>query len=333
MAPRLKGATTQRIEREIGTITPVNNTTQYLDFPKIEFLSEVWLDFTLTNMIAVAPAVLKPESVYGWIKNITLTLNGYLSLGTVAPYSLSGHLTDMLDHIDRPNYTDDSTLGLTVAAQAWIFHLRVPVTVSDANLAGIIWTGNPRSSLRLAVTFGAESDAVTGAAGSTSAFTAMTCKVRTVTFQTAQGEGFDIFSLHGVTNQTQGISATGVQTVTLPPGNLYLRVIHAIRNTSILQNALVTQGQFEVQNYADPITYADESRWLNLQRWRYLTDLTAGTYVYDLFWTRTLRDAIDTSGINLITSKLTWPSGTAVAATADIQTGIEQYLRIPRPKV
>jgi hypothetical protein len=321
----------QRIEREIGTIIPVDNTTQYLDFPKIEFLSEVWLDFQITNTVAVATAVLKPEGPYGYVKNISLVLNGYLSLGTVSPFSLSGHMCYQLDRIDRPDYLDNSTLVLTAGANVWIFHIRVPVTVSDANLAGIIWTGNPRASLRLQVTFGTSADTVTGAGGSTSTFTAMTCKVRTVTFQMAQGEGLDIFSLHGVTTQTQGVAATGVQTVTLPPGNLYLRVWHAMRNTSILQNALVQQGQLEVQNYADPITYADESRWLNLQRWRYLTDLAVGTYVYDLFWTRTLRDAIDTSGINLITSKLTWPAATAVAATADIQTGIEQYLRIPRP--
>src|SRR5438034_67621 len=56
----------QRIEREIGTIVPVNNTTQYIDFPKIEFLSEVWLDFQVTNTIGTATAVLKPESVHGY---------------------------------------------------------------------------------------------------------------------------------------------------------------------------------------------------------------------------------------------------------------------------
>lgn len=321
----------QRIERQIGTITPANSTTQYLDIPKIEFLSEIWLDFTLTNTIGTAAAVLKPESVYGYIKSVSLTLNGYLSLGTVSPFTLSGHLAYQLNKIDRPNYVDNSTLALLVAAQPWTFHLRIPITVSDANLAGIIWTGNPRASARLSITFGVETDVVTNASGSTSTFSALACGVRTVTFQTADGEGFDIFSLHGVTFQTQAVAATGVQTVTLPPGNLYLRVWHAIRNTTILQNALVTQGQLEVQNYADPITYADESRWLNLQTWRYLTALAVGTYVYDLFWTRTLRDAIDTSGINLITSKLTWPSTIAVAATSDIATGIEQYLRIPRP--
>ncbi len=324
----------QRIEREVGTITPVNNTTQYLDIPKVEFLSEIWLDFTLTNTIVLGggSAALKVQGPHSYVKTASLTLNGYLNLGTVSPFTLSGFLSYILNKIDRPQYTDNFTAGVANGANAWTFHLRIPITVSDANLAGIIWTGNPAASLRLAVTFGTETDAITLGAPATATFSAMSCKVRTVTFQTAQGEGFDIFALHGITQQAQNIVATGVQTVQLPPGNLYLRIIHAIRNNSVYAAALLSQGQLEFQNYADPITYPDESRWLNLQRWRYLTDLPAGAYTFDLFWTRTLRDAIDTKNMNLITSKITVPSTVVVAATADITTAIEQYLRIPRPK-
>lgn len=319
----------QRIERQIDTLAFVANKRVTTRLPQVEFLSEIWLDFagTLTVVNGTGGATIKQEGPHQLIKSAQVTVNGYLKLGNIAPYTLSGYLTNILDRVDRPGYVDNFTAPTAAGANTWSFHLRIPITTTDTNMAGIIFTGLQGSSVTLAIQFGQETDVVT-LTGTATAAMAGNVNVRTVTFQVADGEGFDIWSLHAVTSQTDDLVASGVKAIDLPPGNLYLRLIHAVKNNGLYANGVATQLQLELQNYADPITLA-EDRALSLQRWRYLTDLPVGSYVFDEFWTRTLRDAIDTGKVNKIQSKITVAG---VAGVANIETAIEQYVRIPRPQ-
>lgn len=318
----------QRIERTIDTLAYTALRRVSTKLPQVEFLSEIWLDVsgTMTITLNGGTAVIKQEGPHALVNTAQVTLNGYLKLGNVSPFTLSGYLTSILNRIDRPGYTDNFTAAVAAGANTWSFHLRVPITATDVNMAGIIFTGMPGSQVTLFLQWGQESDVITLAGGAVAAFVGQ-ANIRTITFQVADNEGFDIFSLHAITQQTDVVTATGVKAIDLPPGNLYLRILHAVRNNTLYANAVATQLQLEIQNYADPIT-VPEDRALSQQRWRYLTDLPVGSYCFDLFWTRTLRDAIDTGKVNKIQSKVTMA---AAVATCDIQTAIEQYVPIPRP--
>ncbi len=320
----------QRIEREVDTVTFVANSRRAgVKLPQVEFLSEVWLDFsgTLTIAMGAGSAVLTQQGGFGLIAQAQLVLNGYLKLGNISPFTLSGYMLSILNRIDRPGYVDRFTTPVLAGANTWSFHLRMPITATDTNMSGILFSGMPASQMTVFITWADIPQAVTLAGGATATLTGQVA-IRTVTFQVADGEGFDIFSLHALSSQVDAIAAAGVKSIVLPPGNLYLRIIHAVRNNSLYLNGYATQLQFEVQRYADPITLS-EDRALALQRWRYLTDLPVGTYVFDYFWPRTLRDAIDTGGLNDVQSKITVG---AVVGVADVETAIEQYVSIERPK-
>jgi len=291
---------------------------QNILIPRTNYLSRLWFNFngTLDNS-GTAAGTAGPGAPWSLIQQMRLNVNG-----NIFPVSLGGYELYMVDRVMRPDYLDNSTFGVAAGNNAVAFHLMVPVTVTDDNLTGIILAGNPSTTIYLEVTFRQASDPLfaTPPSGATLTLTG-TWEVLSETFEVGPHEQHpDISTLHTLTQIQTDITGTGKTYVDLPTqNNVYLRIIHLVKNGGAYVDGLIDNAQLKLQDYVSPYSY-DEATMLNRQRYLYLTDLPAGTYVHDLFTSRTLRDVINTTGMTEFQGILDIPSTATITQPATVTT-------------
>lgn len=295
-----------------------------IPIPRVGYLSRLWIRFsgTLDNS-GTAAGTAGWRSPWELLQSARLNVNGNLF-----PQSADGYGYELLARAMRPGYVDDSSMGVAVGDNTVEFTTQLPLAVTDANLTGVIWTGNSQTTTILETVWRAASDPdfATGPAANTLSLTG-TIEVWGEIFMFGTGETKpDLSTMHNFTVLSQVLNSTGDQYINLPTLNqVYLRIFHVIENNGAALG--YTQGMLDhikIESYEDPYTISD-GEFQSMQNYRYLgkLPLSTGARVIDLYWSRTLRDVINSTGLSLLQSIINVPGGTAVAAPAKIYTYIE----------
>jgi hypothetical protein len=292
--------------------------------PRVGYLARLWLRFNGTlNNSGTAAGTAGDRAPWSLIKSARLNVNG-----NVFPLAADGYSYEILARTMRPGYADDSQFGVAAGNNAVVFALNFPVTVTDSQLVGTIWTGNPETTTYLELTFAAANDPTfaTPPSGATLTLTGQWEVWGEFFLFNANEAKPDVSTLHQVTVLTQNVTSTGPQTINLPTlDEIYLRIIHVMENGGTLLG--YTEGmefQYKIETYEDPYTLTD-GEFDHLQNYRYLgkLGLSTGARVLDLYWTRTLRDVINARGLSLFQAKITIPSSVTITQPANVYTIVE----------
>ncbi|AEJ41352.1 hypothetical protein TPY_3200 [Sulfobacillus acidophilus TPY] len=310
----------RRVIRQIATF-PYNGAGQTnILIPRTGYLSRLWIRFngTLDNT-GTAAGTAGYRAPWSLIQNARLNVNGNLY-----PLAADGYGYEGLARVMRPGYQDNSQMGVAVGNNPVEFTTQMPVTVTDANMTGILWVGNSETTTYLEITTRSATDPAffSGTATLTGTF-----EVWSESFLfNANEQKPDLSTLHNFTVLRQPIVGTGQQYVNLPTLNqVYLRIMHVIENNGVALG--YTPGmtfQLQIEDYESPETWTDGE--LNArQNYLYLGKLpvSTGFRVYDEYWTRTLRDVINSTGLTLLQSIVTIPDSVTITAPANLYTYIE----------
>lgn len=309
----------REVVRQIKTV-PYAAGSMSVTIPRTGYLSELFVRFngTLDNTGTAAGTA-------GWRAPWALLQSARLNVnGNVFPLSADGYSLEMLGRARRPGYADNSQMGVAVGNNPVEFTSRLPIAVSDENLTGVIWVGNPDTTAELELLFREAEDPAffTGTATLTG-----TVEIWARSFLFAKGEPKpDLSTLHTVTVTRQVIQATGELYVDLPTlSQMYQRIIHVIEN----DNAALpyTQGlqiQMQIADYESPYTWTDGELQAE-QNYVYLGKLlpSTGARVIDLYRTKTLRDVVNATGLTLLQDVITIPGSVAITAPANVYTILE----------
>lgn len=292
-----------------------------IPIPRTGYLGRIWVRFNGVLDNTGANAQIKPfRSPWELLQGARLNVNGNLF-----PLSADGYGYELLSRVMRPGYQDDSQMGGAVGKNTVQFTTPLAVTVTDENLTGIIHAGNPETTIQLELLWREATDPAffTGP----SATLTGTVEVWAESFLFSGNEQKpDISTLHNFTVVSQVLPGTGEQYITLPTLNqVYLRIIHVIDNAGSPLD--LTEGMIfnlDIEDYEKPYTMTD-GEMNSLQNYRYhgKVPVSTGARVWDMYWTRTLRDVVNSTGLSLFQSKITVPGGTTINAGAKIYTYIE----------
>jgi hypothetical protein len=272
--------------------------------PRTGYLSRLYVRFngTLDNTGTAAGTA-------GWRAPWSLLQTARLNInGNLYPLAADGYGYEMLARIMRPGYSDDSQMGVAVGDNTVTFSVQLPVSIDDTNLTGIVWAGNPETTIYLEMNWRQPTDPAffTGTASLSG-----TVEVWAESFLFGANETKpDLSTLHNFTVISQAVTDTGEQYVTLPTLNqVYMRLIHVLESDNAAVGYTPTmQWQLNIEDYERPYTFTD-GELQDLQNYRYLgkVGLSTGARVYDLYWTRSLRDVINSTGLSLFQSKVIIP--------------------------
>ncbi len=352
-----------RATRQNFLAAPVINyaagQTLYSILPKVGLLKRVILLFTGTMTITLGggTAALGAEAPFSLLTRLRLTANGNTSLFDMTGY---GAMISALFSAygfgglgSRPRIVDSATVpgpaatvfsalnfgaGVSAGANTWNFALEIPLGLSDdwRDPIGLILAAAPDTVLQVEATFGAtlystvaaRTTPVTVTGAATAALTAATLTpyVEFFTIPRSEADYPDLRRIHTWTEQgPQAIAANGDQDVVLSRGNTIQRIVHIVWTNSAADATFVTGRELRFNQNEVPYKV---SRQLDayLARQRMIRDLPDGAgYVWDLWNTSGIRDAINTLNLNDLTSRLTL-AGATIAGTSDIRTLVEQLI-------
>lgn len=309
----------RQVMRQVASFPYTPGQTNVL-IPRTGYLTRLWVRFygTLDNTGAAA-------GVAGWRAPWSLIQNARLNVnGNAFPLSEDGYSSEIMQRLMRPGYTDNSQMGVAVGNNTVSFSTMLPVSVTDANMTGVLWAGNDKTTIYLELTLReAEDPAFFSGTGTLTG----TVEVWSESFLFGANEQKpDLSTLHNVKVVRKNITETGEVYIDLPTLNqVYLRIVHIIENNGAALG--YTPGmlfQYEIEDYESPYTLTDGEMG-TLQNERYLgkVPLSTGARVLDLYWTRTLRDVINSTGLSLFQAKITIPASVAITQPANIYTVTE----------
>lgn len=309
----------RQVVRQIKSV-PYAAGQMEVPIPRTGYLSRIWVRFngTLDNTGSSAGTA-GYRAPWSLLQSARLNVNGNLY-----PLAADGYGFEMLSRLMRPGYQDDSQMGVAVGNNTIEFTTQLPVTVTDANMSGILWAGNPETTIILELLWRSATDP---AFFSGTATLTGTVEVWAESFLFSGNETKpDISMLHNFTVVSQNLPGTGEQYITLPTLNqVYLRIFHVIENDgAALGYTPGMQFQLDIEDYEKPYSFTD-GELQQLQNYRYLGKLPVSTGVraYDLYWTRTLRDVVNSTGLSLFQARVIVPDSVTITAPAKIYTYIE----------
>lgn len=313
----------RQVIRQIQTLPYAEGQANIL-IPRTGYLSRLWVRFygTLTNSGTTAGTV-------GWRAPWELIQNARLNInGNLFPLSTDGYSGEIMSRLIRPGYQDDSQMSVAAGANTVEFTTMLPVTVTDANQTGTIWAGNDKTTIYLELNLRSASDPAfaTPPSGDTLTLTGQ-IEVWAESFLFSAGETKpDLSTLHNIKILRKNITSNGEIDIDLPTLNqVYLRVVNVIENAGAALP--YTQGmrtEFQIEDYENPYTITD-GEFRAIQNYRYLgkVPMSTGARVLDLYWTRTLRDVINSTGLSLFQAKVTIPDSVTITQPANIYTIVE----------
>lgn len=325
--------------------------------PKVGLLKRVILLFagTLTVTLGGGTAVLGAEAPFSLLTRIRLTANGNTALFDCSGYGAM--LSQLFTAYGfggigaRPRIPDSATVpgpvatvfsalnfgsGVSAGANTWTFALEIPLGLSDdwRDPVGLILAAAPDTVLQVEATFGATLFStvaarttpvtVTGAATATLTGT-LTPFVEFFTVPRSQADYPDLRRIHTWSEQgPQAIAGNGDQDVVLQRGNTIQRVVHIVWTNSAADPTNVPLRELRFNQNEIPYRV---TRQLDafLQRERMVRDMPDGVYLWDLWNTTGIRDAVNTLNLNDLTSRLNL-TGATIAGTSDIRTLTEQLI-------
>lgn len=288
--------------------------------PRTGYLAALWIRFAGSADITTAGAP-------GWRAPWSLLLNARVNInGSVFPMSADGYGFELLGRAMDPGTQDDSEMPSATATGAAPvrFTTRLPLTVDNENMTGIIDTGNAATTIYLELNFRGPTDPAFSAAVQT---LTGTVEVWGESYLFGNGEPTpDLSTLHTFTVKKTNLTTTGDIQVNLPTLNqVYTRIITVLEN----DNAALgyTAGlalQLAIENYENPYTLTD-GKMESMQNRLYhgKLPLSTGARILDLYTTKTLRDVVNATGLTLLQDILTIPSGVTLAQPANAYTYTE----------
>lgn len=331
--------------------------TLYSILPKVGLLKRVILLFTGTQTITLGggTAVLGAEAPFSLLTRIRLTANGNTALFDCSGYGAM--IASLFGAYGfggiggRPRIVDSATVpgpaaaafsaanfaaGVSAGANTWNFALEIPLGLSDdwRDPIGLVLAAAPDTVLQIEATFGstlfstvaARTTPVTVTGAATAALTGtLTPYVEFFTIPRDQADYPDLRRIHTWSEQgPQAIVANGDQDVVLQRGNTLQRIVHLVYTNSVFDGTNVSGRELRFNQNEIPYKV---NRQLDayVQRERMVRDMPDGVYIWDLWNTTGIRDAINTLNLNDLTSRLTL-AGATIAGVSDIRTLTEQLI-------
>lgn len=318
------------------------NDRSTITLPNVDRWHRVFVEFDGTATIAMGAgtAVYTAQAPYNVIRQITLSLTGYRSLGSMTLVRMTGYQAAVWERVENPGFDDretpavQSAASLVNGANTIHFSLMLPVSVGEVDFTGMLPLGGEKSaSFTLDIDWAAaNADIVTVAGGAAITSITGTVTVNSETFQFLDGEpeklGLREDVIHQITSKTQAVAATGENRAPLSTGVLLLRLIHILRQNGAFSDTTFDTFELVVEDTVRPFNIT-QRQWLDQQRYRNVDkDYPTGTYVLDRYWTRTWRDVYD--ALKLTRFESSYNVTTAPAGTTDLTT--LQEVAIPTPQ-
>lgn len=288
--------------------------------PRTGYLAALWVRFSGSADITTAGAP-------GWRAPWSLLQNARLNInGNIFPLSADGYGFELLGRAMDPGYVDDSEMpdATATGSQPVRFTTRLPLTVDNENMTGIIDTGNPATTIYLELNFSSATDPAFSAAVQT---LTGTVEVWGESYLFGKGEPTpDLSTLHTFTVKRTNVTSTGEMQISLPTLNqVYTRIFTVIENNNAALG--YTQGlslQLAIEDYENPYTLSD-GKMESMQNRLYhgKIPLSTGARILDLYTTRTLRDVVNATGLTLLQDVLTLPGSVTIAQPANVYTYTE----------
>lgn len=292
--------------------------------PRTGYLTRLWVRFygTLNNSGTSAGSA-------GWRAPWTLIQNARLNVnGNLFPLSMDGYSAELNARLMRPGYQDNSKMGVAAGDNTIEFTTMLPVSVTDSNMTGVIWAGSANTTIYLELLMRSASDPAfaTPPSGDTLTLTG-TVEVWAESFLFGATETKpDLSTLHNIKVIKKNITATGETYIDLPTLNeVYLRITNVFENNGVaLGYTQSMMTELQIEDYENPYTLTD-GEFRAIQDYRYLgkVPLSTGARVLDLYWTRSLRDVINATGLSLFQAKVTIPDSLTITQPCNIYTIIE----------
>lgn len=313
-----------------------------ITLPNVDRWHRIFVEFdgVATINMGAGSATYAAQAPYNMIRQITLSLTGYRSLGSMTLFRMSGYQAAVWARVENPGYDDRETPAIQSAsalangANTIHFALLLPVSVGEVDFTGMLPLGGEKSaSFTLDIDWAtANADIVTVAGGAAITSITGTVTVSSETFQFLEGEpqklGLREDIIHQLTSKTQTVAATGDNRAELSTGVLHLRDIFILRQNGAFSDTTWDLFDLVVEDTVRPFGIT-QRQWLDQQRYRNVDrDYPTGTYALDRYWTRTWRDVYD--ALKLTRFEGSFNVTTAPAGTTDLTT--VQEVAIPTPQ-
>jgi hypothetical protein len=334
---------TRRNFHPIKSQSVAESNTYRIEIPKSKLLSKLYLRLTgtITATHATETSYVAHEAgVANLINRVQVTSHqGFM------PVNAKGRslriLNQCINGIDaessstaagRYKHIQPVVSSAGGTANSFVTTLEVPIQVNDRDPVGLIMLQNGEVLLTLDVTIGAKGDIAPASSGYTFALSAMTLEVYGDTFSIPADPNArpDLSILKMITEQQETLAAT-INTIELPIGNTYRRIIMQILDSSddLISDAVVN-GDIELvfQQSDTPLKFDPDMLALE-NRIQYGGALPAGVFVLDFASNEGLadlassRDYIDTARVTKFDLKIPTSAAGSVILT------MEQLSRIP----
>jgi hypothetical protein len=343
-------STRQNIRRA-GRLDFASAGQAQLPLPRVGYLSKIHIHVTGTMDVTLGggTATLSEKGPWPLLRRARYQIGSGTEL-----FNTSGYGAFLVDLMSKLGYeADDGQVSASFASQiynaptaaganAWDFHLTIPIVPNDRDLLGLILLQAEGTVTNLLlewqVPYGITQDfpvVVTGAA--TAAFTGRAdIYLETFTVPAELENQAPLDRVHQVLEQVSYIGAVGDNTVKLLEENTYLRILHSIEVNGLLNNDALESMQFRY-NVTDVPYDIDRQMKLYLQRRDYVRDFPKGLFYWDFFNQGYPnyggdRDLVMASGLAELESILRIASGTSLGANNNvIRTITQQLVKVSSP--
>lgn len=309
---------------------------------RVGYLARIWL-FIRGTMNVQNNTTLTALGPWQILNRIKVEFNQ----GNVTVYDCSGYGAFLVGGlIERGGLMSKAGMGDTVpnptrysapvlaGNNVWHLAYCIPIAVNladDGFSTGLLNLQAPEVEVDVQVTCGANLDAVTALGTGTGL--AATIYPVVEYFEVPDPNRFmqpaKVF--HRVFEQNQSVTATGLNTYTLPRlGNL-LQLIHYMRINSALSAAI---DFFELKlNYSDSVFRRDEWFMQQLNRLHHSVEWPTGVYIWDLFhslqdMTRgSYRDTLNTEKVTTFESNIYVTDGTVLGASGNLINSVRRVIQ------
>lgn len=318
------------------------NDRATITLPNVDRWHRIFLEFDgLVNMnMGAGSATYTAQAPYNVMRQITLSLTGYRSLGSMILFRMTGYQAAVWQRVENPGFDDretpavQSSSALVNGNNTVHFSLMLPISVGEVDFTGMLPLGGEKSAaFTLDIDWAsANADIVTVAGGAAITSITGTVTVNSETFQFLEGEpkalGLREDIIHQLTSRTQTVAATGDNRAALATGVLHLRDIFILRQNGAFSDTTWDVFELIVEDTVRPFSIT-QRQWLDQARYRNVDrDYPTGTYALDRYWTRTWRDVYD--ALKLTRFEGAFNVTTAPAGTTDLTT--VQEVAIPTPQ-
>jgi len=313
--------------------------------PRVGYLSKIHIHVTGTMTITpgTGTAALSEKGPWALLRRIRYQIGSGTEL-----FNTSGYGAYLVDRMSKLQYKPENgevsasfaseiyQAGVSSGANAWDFHLTIPIVPNDRDLIGMILLQAEGTVTNLLLEWqlagGATSDfpvVLTGNA--TAAFVGRAdVYLETFTVPAELENQPPLDRVHQTIEQVSYIGAVGDNSIKLLEENTYLRIIHSIEVNGALSNAAVEKLLFRY-NVTDVPYEIDRQMKEYLQRRDYTVDMPKGMFYWDFFNQGYPnyggdRDLVQASGLAELESIIRIASGTVLGSNNNVVRTITQQL-------